>query len=200
MRPMCAGALQAPRVHAAGRAPDCRFDPKRRLSPHFRLKEFTRSVTAEKHQLFNLPREECELANLRALAEEVLEPARNLLGVPLLITSGYRCATLNRLIGGAAQSQHMVGEAADFIPKGMDVEEGALRLVMAPDLQFDQLIYEIRVRDNAAPIRWIHISHKRLGENRREALTFCRSATGFQKCLGIQCLTNFIPEANQNET
>jgi zinc D-Ala-D-Ala carboxypeptidase len=175
------------------------FDPKRKLSPHFRLAEFTRSATAKKHQLYNIPREESELANLRALADQILEPARVLIGVPLTITSGYRCATLNRLIGGAVQSQHMVGEAADFIPKGQgptgngaDVEEAALLLAAQPDLPFDQLIFEVRERLDAVPLRWIHISHKRLGRNRREVLSVYASAKGRQTLRGVQSPSAFL--------
>jgi len=147
------------------------FDPAQKLSPNFRLREFTRSHTAEKHQLYNIPREESELANLRALATQVLEPARLILGVPLQITSGFRCGTLNRLIGGAAKSQHMYGEAADFIPMGFGVEDAALRLGAQDDLPFDQLIYEVRERVGKPPLRWIHISHRRISENRHECLT-----------------------------
>jgi len=174
------------------------YDPRRSVSKHFRLGEFTKSITAERHQLYNIPREESELANLRALADQVLEPARQLLATPLLITSGYRCATLNRLIGGAAQSQHMLGEATDFIPKGGDVEEAALLLSCQPDLPFDQLILEIRLRDDAAPVRWIHISHKRLGGNRREVFTVFTDGQNKQTCSGIHSLCNFITDVNHN--
>ena len=167
------------------------FDPRRVFSPHFRLHEFTKSATASKYQLHNAPREECELANLRALATEVLEPARAMLGVPLVIASGYRCATLNRLVGGAPQSQHMLGEAADFIPKNLDIEEAAGLLVAQPALPFDQLIYEVRERENAAPLRWIHISHRRFGKGRREVLSILRTAAGQQVLPGVQGSASF---------
>lgn len=175
------------------------FDPRRALSPHFRLHEFTKSATAEKYQLQNMPREECELANLRALATEVLEPARKIIGVPLLVTSGYRSATLNRLVGGTPRSQHMVGEAVDFIPQGgessMDVLEAALLIAAQPDLPFDQLILETRERENAAPMRWIHISHRRFGRNRRDILSAVHTADGRQVTPGIQGAAQFSPEA-----
>ena len=182
------------------------FDPRRKLSPHFRLAEFTKSATAAKHQLYNIPREESELANLRALVDQVLEPVRALIGAPLIITSGYRCATLNRLIGGAPRSQHLLGEAADFIPKGQgptgnsaDVEEAALLIAAQPELPFDQLIYEVRERTDAAPLRWIHISHKRLGGNRREVLSVyaaaSKSAAGRKTLPGVQSIGAFYDQA-----
>ena len=162
------------------------FDARRALSPHFKLHEFTRSATAEKHQLNNMPREEFELANLRALATHILEPARTIIGAPIVITSGYRCATLNRLIGGARRSQHMLGEAADFIVQGFDMEAVALLLSGAKALPYDQLIYEARERENAAPMCWVHISHKRFGTNRREALSIRRSGDAQKVLPGIQ--------------
>ena len=176
------------------------FDPRRALSPHFRLAEFTKSATAEKYQLHNVPREECELANLRALATEVLEPARAAIGAPLLITSGYRSATLNRLVGGTPRSQHMLGEAADFVPKmtplGIDIEAAALLLAAQSDLPFDQLVYETRLRENAAPMRWIHISHRRFGRNRRDVLSVVHTPDGRRETPGIQGLSSFVSEPN----
>jgi len=147
------------------------IDQRQALSPHFTLKEFTRSEAANKHQLYNVPREESEIANLRALALKVLEPAREILNKPLIITSGFRCGTLNRLIGGAAQSQHMYGEAADFIVRGLSMFDAAITLAAQDSLPFDQLIYEIRVRQEQRPLEWLHVSHKRLGGNRHEVLT-----------------------------
>ena len=186
--------------------PAAGFDPRRAVSDHFRLSEFTRSATADKHQLYNVPREDCEFANLRALAEKVLEPARALLSAPLVITSGFRCGTLNRLIGGAPQSQHLYGEAADFIPigkRGADpsVEEAAEILAAQDSLPFDQLIFETRLRaddgdgdgDGAAqaPIRWIHISHRRLGSNRHQVLSVLHTPTGSQTRSSIVSLGDF---------
>src|SRR3990167_3566374 len=53
-----------------------------------------------------------ERAALRALVVHGLDPLRDLLGVPMIVSSGYRCASLNRAIGGTATSQHIYGEAA----------------------------------------------------------------------------------------
>jgi len=168
------------------------YSPRRALSPHFMLHEFTKSATAAKHQLNNTPREEFELANLRALAANILEPARAIIGAPIIITSGYRCATLNRLIGGAARSQHMLGEAADFIVQGFDMEAVALLLSTSRALPYDQLVYEVREREDAAPMCWVHISHKRMGRNRREVLSIRRSAGDKKQVLpGIQGTAEF---------
>jgi uncharacterized protein YcbK (DUF882 family) len=51
--------------------------------------------------------------NIRELAEN-LQVLRDILGVPIRITSGYRESAHNRRVGGAINSQHVQGTAADF--------------------------------------------------------------------------------------
>ncbi|SDG63420.1 Peptidase M15 [Prevotella communis] len=88
------------------------------LSPHFKLNEFTKSRTASQHGIDNAPPPEA-VENLRALCIHTLEPLREALGIPIIITSGYRCKVLNeRITHHSATSQHMQGEAADFVVQG----------------------------------------------------------------------------------
>src|SRR5262249_51531652 len=86
------------------------------LTPHFTLKEMLRSTTAERDQALKAEQEspsEEVVTSLQYLATTVLEPIRLSLGMPLQITSGYRCTLVNKLVGGSATSQHCRGEAAD---------------------------------------------------------------------------------------
>ena len=84
------------------------------LSPHFKLNEFTKSRTARQHGIDNTPPPEA-VENLRALCSHTLEPLREALGLPIIITSGYRNKALNeRITHHSATSQHMSGCAADF--------------------------------------------------------------------------------------
>ena len=84
------------------------------LSPHFKLNEFEVSRTAREHNIPNEAPPEA-VANLRRLCEHTLEPLREALGLPIVITSGYRCKALNEILVHAARtSQHMNGCAADF--------------------------------------------------------------------------------------
>lgn len=167
-------------------------DTRQHLSPHFTLGEFTKSHVAEKCGLPNIPKEEHVHANLKALCRNVLEPVRTLLKVPLTVTSGYRCQTLNRLVGGSAASQHILGEAADIMPQGLDVEEAALLLSAHAEIPLDQLIYECRQREGKAPIRWLHLSHRRLGDNRQQRLTIYVAGGKRTTEQGIKPLDHFI--------
>jgi hypothetical protein len=86
------------------------------LSAHFTLKEMVRSATAERDDALKQEQEnpsEDVVASLQYLATTVLEPIRQSVGMPLHISSGYRCPLVNKLVGGSATSQHCRGEAAD---------------------------------------------------------------------------------------
>ena len=84
------------------------------LTPHFSLSEFVVSRTARNHGINNTPPPEA-VENLRALCVHTLEPLRMALGLPIIITSGYRTKQLNHLrTYHSVKSQHMEGQAADF--------------------------------------------------------------------------------------
>ena len=53
----------------------------------------------------------------------ILDRIRDALGVPVYITSGYRCPSHNASVGGVANSQHLDGTAADITYDGVDVEK-----------------------------------------------------------------------------
>src|SRR5690606_40093523 len=87
-----------------------------RLSTNCTLDELIRSDTAKKKgylEQYNPPKEAIE--NLRRLVENVLQPARDRLGESITVTSGYRCDRLNKALGGAASSQHRLGQAGDLV-------------------------------------------------------------------------------------
>ena len=48
-----------------------------------------------------------------------LQILRNYIGKPITINSGYRSEEYNASIGGAKNSQHIMGRAADIVVKGM---------------------------------------------------------------------------------
>jgi len=130
---------------------------KRFLTPHFALSEFTESRTAHKYSIRNDPSSK-EIENLRRLCQYTLEPLREILALPVIITSGYRCQALNHIIAhGARRSQHLNGQAADFYvgwsaaldpnrqhgeaPSARERLIKAFRLIITdPSIDYDQLI------------------------------------------------------------
>jgi len=138
------------------------------LSKHFNLREFTRSETAKRLDINNEP-DEASLYNLKRLATE-LEKVRELLGKPIIITSGFRSLALNRKIGSKDNSAHVVGCAADFFVHGYEVKE-VVQIIKDSYIRPDQCIAEF---DD-----WIHFSiSKKSGEEPREMyLTIDKSGT-----------------------
>jgi uncharacterized protein YcbK (DUF882 family) len=49
---------------------------------------------------------------------DVLEDMRAYAGIPIQITSGYRCVKHNQEVGGKPSSAHLLGEAADIWVSG----------------------------------------------------------------------------------
>jgi hypothetical protein len=133
------------------------------LSRHFSLAEMTVSRTAARMGMNNTPGPE-EMANLRRLAES-LEKVRAWLYKPVIVLSGYRCQALNTAVGGAYQSAHMRGLAADIICPAYGKVIDVFEAVRRSGIIYDQLIAE-RPGDNG----WIHIG---LADRaRRRALIF----------------------------
>ena len=83
------------------------------LSEHFTLKEFENSAVAQAHGIDNTVPVQY-IPTLQQLCHTVLEPLREFAGVPIIISSGYRCNELNVKVGGVYASQHTLGEAADI--------------------------------------------------------------------------------------
>ena len=80
---------------------------------HFTFEELEHSAIADALHIDNHANEKVR-ANLRRLVDEVLDPARELLGMPITVNSGFRCPSLNRAVGGAKRSYHLYGRAADL--------------------------------------------------------------------------------------
>ena len=85
-----------------------------KLSKNLSLAECLKSQTAKRLGINNEPHDDWVVENLKALAENVFQPLREGLGVPIYVSSGYRGPELNRAIGGSTRSQHMEGRALDL--------------------------------------------------------------------------------------
>lgn len=107
------------------------------LTDHFTLEE----LSATLHRGIDNTIPDVLIPKVRTLAHG-LEHIRVLLGKPVIVLSGYRCLALNTLVGGAKDSQHMKGEAADFIVPAFGAPYEVCCALEASNLNFDQLIYE----------------------------------------------------------
>lgn len=112
---------------------------------YFTLRELLHSEVALRNDVVNLPpRYEAGVVyyNLVVLVENLLDPIRERFAVPMIITSGYRCKRVNKLVGGVDNSQHMKGKAVDFCFAGFSKKEMAAAFFeIAEQFDFDQLIY-----------------------------------------------------------
>lgn len=80
---------------------------------YFTIQELSDSDTAVRMNIDNEPDKDA-VENMRRLIDVVLDPARELLGVPIRVNSGYRSKMLNEEVGGVKQSYHLSGRAADI--------------------------------------------------------------------------------------
>ena len=128
---------------------------------YFSLSEFTTSDAAIRHQIDNSPGPS-EINNIRHLVKHVLDPLRDDVDSPIIITSGYRCPRLNKFIGGSKNSQHCMGQAADIKAMGISPAE-LIKVIFLMEYPVDQCILEFG--------RWVHVSHVRnRGMNRGQFL------------------------------
>lgn len=98
--------------------------------------------------------------NVKALVAVILDPLRERYGLPIKVSSGYRCEQNNLRCGGVKNSQHMCmeGSAAADISCGNNEE---LVRIIKEQGRFDQLIIYPT---------FIHVSYKRYGVNRHQVL------------------------------
>jgi hypothetical protein len=144
------------------------------LSKNLALVEVTRSETAKRRGISNMPTPE-HIENFKLLAEKVFQPIREHFGVPIHISSGYRSKALNTAIGGSLSSQHCSGEAIDIDMDGTSVTNAQIFNYIKDNLSFDQLIWEFGTDSNPD---WVHVSYESTGKQRKQMLKAVRSAKG----------------------
>jgi len=139
-----------------------------KLSEHLDLAEVTRSETAKRKGISNMPTPE-HLENFKKLAQNIFEPIRKHFGVPIHISSGYRSKALNIAIGGSLTSQHCSGEAIDIDMDGSSngVTNKMIFEFIKANLNFDQLIFEFGTKDKPD---WVHVSFESNGKQRKQIL------------------------------
>lgn len=133
------------------------------ITENFTLEEFERSDLAEEYGVSNTVPTTVVRLSITALCECVLQPLRDEIGEPVIISSGYRSKALNEAVGGVESSQHRKGEAADIKVAGMEPVEVARVVYGASAIwaQVDQMILYPT---------FLHLSHKRTGSQRQQLL------------------------------
>ena len=142
-------------------------DNMERLTEHFTLKELTSSPTAIRFGIDNTPTGEI-ISNLLELSQ-LLEKIRTIYNKPIIVTSGYRCYKLNKAVGGAVTSQHLLGQAADIRSVSDSVKDNKelfdiiLKMVNNGQIKVGQLIDEYGYN-------WIHVSTDHLKNKHNQIL------------------------------
>jgi hypothetical protein len=157
--------------------------PIEHLSPNLSVSEFLRT------QHIDLVPDQVDLwqaspeirANAVRLAEEVFEPCRAVLRVPLRVTSGLRCPELNHRVGGRPTSRHLFALAVDVVPlEGLDPLPAlyclmhALRRGELPHL--DQAIVE-----GPSGSRWLHLQAAQDGRPSRQLVLQSEDGRAFAR-------------------
>lgn len=122
---------------------------------YFTIGELCQSNEADKRGIPNHPNT-AQKMNMEKLIDRVLDPIRSLYGKPIYVNSGFRCPTLNKVVKGAKNSQHLDGKAADITggskAENKKIWDVIMFLHQEGDIEFDQLIDE-------SQLSWIHISY-----------------------------------------
>ena len=156
-----------------------------KLSEHYSLGELTK--TSHKTADGNIP-SRVAIENLKRICENWLEDLRYSYNTlyclepgedyetskntePLVINSGYRSPAVNKLAGGAANSNHLTGCAVDIRCTGKEqmIRYASILLDIADGTKqdFDELLLE-----QHGSVCWLHFA-VRPKDNRRKVLLVC---------------------------
>ena len=141
-----------------------------KISKHISYKEGTRSITALRKGINNIPND-YELANMEAIAANIFEPLRKWVGGPIKINSFFRCKELNTAIGGSSNSQHCQGRAIDIDDTYGHKTNAEMFEYIRTNLNFDQIIWEFGTDTNPD---WVHVSYVSEEQNRKRCLKASR--------------------------
>lgn len=129
------------------------------ITKNISLNELLASNTAKRHNIDNTPNQTI-LQNLIDASVNLYQPVREILGVPMIISSGYRCPALNAKVGGSATSAHMSGFAIDFTAPKFGTPKiivpHIVRKLKENSIGFDQAIIEYP----KSPRSWVHLGYK----------------------------------------
>lgn len=134
------------------------------MGKHFSVDELVASEAAKRAKIANIPDDE-DRDRMNYLLIPALDSIREGWGSPIIVTSGYRSPFLNLYVGGSPTSAHLMGYAADLVPKNGKLEEfKAYMREWAKENIFDQIITE-----RSGKSEWVHFGlSNQKGEQRRQ--------------------------------
>lgn len=140
------------------------------MAKWFKLKEFC--VSGSHPELVEVPKEGTTIYNNIVYLMERMDIIREKWGSAIKITSGWRPPRLNAAVKGARNSQHLTGQACDFVPVNGNIMDLAAMIVNM-DMDWDQLLIEKYTSKNGVITNcsWIHLSFSRTN-NRRQILAW----------------------------
>jgi hypothetical protein len=154
-----------------------------------------KSQTALREGINNNP-SEAQIEALQRLCENVLQPVRDHYGMPVTVSSGFRSAQLCTRIGSSINSQHALGQAADFEIFGISNQE--LAHWIDKNLDYDQMILEFWTPEDKNS-GWVHCSYKNPEDNRKEFLRAYRDDNGKTQYEKYSYIKYAGQEATQSE-
>lgn len=111
---------------------------------YFTIEELCASSVADKNNIDNTP-DEASIQNLTALVDELMDPVREELGMPICVSSGFRSKELNRILLGSQTSAHLRGAAMDCY-----CQDNQKLLEILKTKEYDQIIIHSG---------WIHVGY-----------------------------------------
>ena len=115
------------------------------------MSELIYSETAIENNINNMP-DINSLDNMLDLIFYGLQPIRDLIGKPIVITSGFRNPLVNRLVGGSNTSGHLTGRCADIHVDGMSARD-LFNFIIKSGVKYRQCILENE--------SWVHLDYKK---------------------------------------
>ena len=119
------------------------------------MKNSVSPILLKDWELKNTPKGK-SLENIKTLVEELLQPLRDELGSSIYISSGFRSKILNLAVGGAENSFHCKGMAADIDQDGRN-RKLTNRMIfdyIKDNMEFTELIWEFGDNENPS---WVHV-------------------------------------------
>jgi zinc D-Ala-D-Ala carboxypeptidase len=131
------------------------------ISKYCSFAEATKTSTG----LPNVPTDK-EIAAMQLVAQKVFDKVREYFGYALGVNSFFRCEAVNKAVGGAVNSEHVLGQAIDIDGKIGGITNRSIFDYIKDHLEFNQLIFEGGTQDEPA---WVHVSYSANG-NKKQVL------------------------------